>query len=131
MGRLGPMQPTPKPDVTAALLDLTGRGEHPIVVTADGDRITGTWSANLSGQPTGDGGITLLGNATWNWHVTLLDGGVYKASMSSRNWPENGGYFTFKSSWVADPMKQVLADHGWQRRKNPFARAWGALTGRQ
>ncbi|MET3450946.1 hypothetical protein [Curtobacterium sp. 1544] len=123
------MHPAPKADVTAALIDLTGRGEHPIVVTADGDRVTGTWSTNLSGQPTGGGGMTLLGNATWNWHVTLLEGGVYKASMSSRNWPNDGGFFTFKSSWVADPMKQVLADHGWQRRKNPFARAWGALTG--
>lgn len=130
-GRLESVQPTPKAVVTAALLDLTGKGEHPIVVTAEGDRITGTWSTNLSGQPTGDGGITLLGNASWNWHVTLLDGGLYKASMSSRNWPEGGGSFTFRSSWVAGPMKRVLADHGWQRRKNPFARAWGALTGRR
>lgn len=124
------MHSAPKADVTAALVALTGRGEHPIVVTADGDRITGTWTANLSGQPNGDGGVTLLGNATWNWHVTLLDDGLYKASMSSRNWPDGGGNFTFKSSWVAGPMKQVLADHGWQRRKNPFSRAWGALTGR-
>lgn len=43
------MQPTPKADVTAALIALTGQGEHPIVVTAEGDRITGTWSTNLSG----------------------------------------------------------------------------------
>ncbi len=125
------MQPTPKADVTAALIALTGQGEHPIVVTAEGDRITGTWSTNLSGQPAGDGGVTLVGDATWNWHVTLLDEGVYKASMSSRNWPDDGGYFSFRSSWVADPMKRVLADHGWQRRKNPFARAWGTLTGRR
>ncbi|MEN0103293.1 MAG: hypothetical protein AAGC90_10240 [Curtobacterium sp.] len=125
------MQPTPKADVTAALIALTGQGEHPIVVSAEGDRITGTWSTNLSGQPTGDGGVTLLGNATWNWHVTLLDEGVYKASMSSRNWPDGGGYFSFRSSWVAAPMKRVLADHGWQRRKNPFVRAWATLTGRR
>jgi hypothetical protein len=125
------MQPTPKADVAAALIALTGQGEHPIVVSAEGDRITGTWSTNLSGQPTGDGGVTLLGNATWNWHVTLLDEGVYKASMSSRNWPDGGGYFSFRSSWVAAPMKRVLADHGWKRRKNPFVRAWATLTGRR
>lgn len=128
---MGSMQPAAKAAVIAALLGLTGQGEHPIVITAYGDRITGTWSKNLSGRPTGDGGITLAGNAVWNWHVTLLDGGVYKASTSTRNWPDRGGYFTFRSSWVAGPMKQVLADHGWRRRKNPFARAWGVLIGRQ
>jgi len=123
------MPASSKADVTAALVALTGQGEHPILVTADGDRITGTWSTNMAGQPSG-GGVILLGSATWNWHVTLLDDGMWKGSMSAKNWPDSPS-FTFNSGWVSGPMKQVLADHGWQRRPNPFTRAWRTLTGRR
>lgn len=123
--------PSSVSEVTAALLALSGAGEHPIAVTVDGARVTGTWSTDLAGQTADGGGVVLAGSASWSWHVTLLDGGRYKASMSARNWPEEGGgFFTFSSRWVTGPMRDVLAEHGWQRRANPFTRAWRSLTGR-
>lgn len=116
-------------EVTAALLALNGEGRKFTVSVDRQGRIEASWFLATTGST----------NKYTRYRITLLDeSGEYQHrlyDLEEVNTQPTGSLintysYSFNSSDLTGPVDEVLAKHGWTRRRSGVGKFFGGLFGR-